>query len=96
MKFKELLNTLKPLQDFVVEILLNSWESLVVENIEWKKASLQLLQNHLNWKNSTKEKFPLENFCEYYEEYRQDPTGHHTTIAFLDRYNKEGWKILKK
>jgi hypothetical protein len=34
MKFKEILETLKPLQDFSVEIKLNSGENIVVENIE--------------------------------------------------------------
>jgi hypothetical protein len=38
----------------------------------------------------------LENFCEHYEDWKQDPDWHHTTIAFLDRYNREGWKISKK
>ena len=95
MKFTEVIEKLKPLQDYSIEIKLNSWESLVIENIDWKKASLQLLQNHLNWKDSTQEKFDLESFCEYYEEYKQNPEGHHTTIAFLDRYNKEGWEILR-
>ena len=96
MNFKEKIASLNDLQDFSVEIKLNSWESLTIENIEWKKASLQLLQNHLNWKDSTQEKFDLESFCEYYEEYKQNPEWYHTTIAFLDRYNKEWWIISKK
>jgi phage terminase small subunit len=96
MNFKEKIASLNPLQDFSVEIKLNSWESLVIENIEWKKASLQLLQNHLKWKDSTNDKFNLESFCEYYEEYKQNPEGHHTTIAFLDRYNLESGEILRK
>ncbi|MDQ7009438.1 MAG: hypothetical protein Q9M94_04080 [Candidatus Gracilibacteria bacterium] len=95
MQFKEVIEKLKPLQDFSVEIKLNSGESLTIENIEGKKASLQLLQNHLNGKNSTTERFELESFCEYYEEYKQNPEGHHTTIAFLDRYNEEGGEIFK-
>jgi hypothetical protein len=96
MNFKEKIASLNPLQDFPVEIKLNSWESLIIENIDWKKASLQLLQNHLNWKDSTQEKFNLEDFCEYYEEYKQNPEGHHTTIALLDRYNIEWWSLSKK
>jgi len=95
MNFKEKIESLNSLQDFSVEIKLKSWESLVIENIEWKKASLQLLQNHLNWKNETSQKFDLDNFCEYYEEWKKDPEGHHKTIAFLDRYNEEGGNILR-
>ena len=95
MNFKEKIASLKPLQVFSVEIKLNPWESLIIENIEWKKASLQLLQNHLNWKTQTSEKFNLEDFCEYYEEYKQDPEGHHTTIIFLDKYNRE-WGVISK
>jgi len=96
MNFKEKISVLNPLQDFSVEIKLKSWENLIIENIEWKKASLQLLQNHLDWNDSTTEKFELESFCEYYEEYKQNPEGHHTTIAFLNKYNREGGEILKK
>ncbi len=96
MTFKEKIASLNPLQNFAVEIKLNSWENLIIENIEWKKASLQLLQNHLNWKRSTQENFDLESFCEYYEEYKQNPEWHHTTIAFLDRFNREGGEIFKK
>jgi len=96
MNFKELISTLKPLEDFSVGIRLNSWEELIIENIDWKKASLQLLQNHLDWKESTNEQFDLEKFCEFYEEYKQNPQGHHTTIAFLDEYNKQWWIIIKK
>ncbi len=95
MDFKEKIATLKSLQDFAVEIRLNSWDSIVIENIEWKKASLQLLQNHLAWKREIKEKFNLKNFCEYYDEWKQNPEGHHTTINFLDKYNKEGGIIRK-
>lgn len=93
MKFSEILETLDPLHNFAVEIILTSGESIEIQNIEWKKASLQLLQHHLAWEESTKNKFPLEYFCEYYEEYKLDPKWHHTTIAFLDRYNN-GWGVI--
>lgn len=96
MKFKDLISTLPESQDFPVEIKLNSWESITIENIEWKQASLRLLQSHLWWKEETNEEFPLETFCEYYEEWKGNPEGHHTTIAFLDKYNKQGGKITKK
>ena len=86
MKFIEKLQTLQNLQDFSVEIQLSSWESLVIENIKWKQASLQLLQNHLDWQDSTSEKFDIEDFCEYYHEWLENPDGHHSTIAFLNKY----------
>lgn len=95
MKFAEYIKSIPDLQDFNVEIKLKSWESLLIENIEWKKSSLRLLQKHLWWKDKTTENFPLESFCEYYEEWKYNPTWHHTTINFLDKYNKQGWTISK-
>lgn len=95
MQFKEYLETLAPLQDFSVEIILNSWEKYIIENKPWKQWSLRVLQNHL-WLNSkTSEKIDLEkNFLEFYIEWQSDKTTHQT-IWFLDRYNNEWWIIMK-
>lgn len=44
MKFTDYLNTLPELEDYAVEIVLDSGESMTIENIEGKKGSLRLLQ----------------------------------------------------
>ena len=95
MKFTDHIAGLSPVEDYEIEIVLTSGEKIRVPNIEWKQASLRLLQNHLAWKSESLEPFEIQNFCEYYDEWKQDPNGHHTTIAFLDRYNRE-WGIIKK
>lgn len=92
MKFADYIATLPEIEDYEVEITLSSGESITIPNIQWKQASLRLLQAHLMGEDDY---FDLENFCEYYQEWKQDPNGHHTTITFLDRYNKEGWTIKK-
>ncbi len=95
MKFVEYLETLPKLQEYKVEIILSTWETMHIQNRDWKRWSLQLLQNHLAGQIESTQKFPLEQFCENYEAWKQEPQGHHTTIAFLDRYNRE-WGRIKK
>lgn len=94
MKFNEFLATQKPLKDFSVEIELNSWEKMLVENKEWKRGSLQLLQNFLGCRKEKSSPFSLKNFCEHYEEWEKNKIWHET-IAFLEKYNKKGWKVRK-
>jgi len=94
MNFKDFLATQKPLKDFSVEIILNSWEKMLVENKEGKKWSLQILQNFLGCRKEKNSPFPLENFCEHYEEWEKNKETH-STISFLERYNKEGGKVRK-
>jgi len=94
MNFNEFLITLKPLKDFSIEIELSSWEKMLVENKEGKKWSLQVLQNFLGCKKEKKSPFPLENFFEHYEEWKEKKSGHET-IAFLERYNQESGTIRK-
>ncbi len=96
MKFSDALQKLSPLEDYSVKIRLQSGEELTIENIDWKKASLQLLQNHLWEDEETSRAFDLTQFCEFYDEWKNDPEWHHTSIAFLDRYNKQGWKMIRK
>lgn len=95
MKFLEFLDTIPELQDFSVEIDLDSGEKMLVENIEWKKWSLRLLQWFLNWKSVSTNKFPLEKFFENYEEWKQDAFWKHKTINMLYKYNEEGGIIRK-
>ena len=96
MKFKEIIDTIDELEDYPVEIKLSSWEVKVVSYVDWEKGSLQLLQHHLWERDEVTALFPLEYFCEFYEEWKNEPDGHHTTIAFLDRYNREWWVISRK
>lgn len=94
MLFKEYLDTLNELKDFEIEIVLNSWELYLIENKIWKQWSLRVVQNHL-WLNSeTNEKIDLTNFCEFYEEWKQDKNTHQT-IGFLDKFNRV-WGVLRK
>jgi len=93
MKFTEFLNTLPELIDKSVKITINWWESVQIDNIEWKTGSLRLLQWFLWDKKTTSDKFPLQNFCEFYQEWQSNPEGHHTTINFLDKYNKNWGSI---
>ncbi len=94
MQFKELLETLDPIKNYSVEIVLNSWEIYIVENKPWKQWSLRILQNHL-WDNiKSKEKIDLKIFCEYYDEWLSNKSIH-TTIWFLDKYNREWWIIRR-
>lgn len=95
MKFIEFLDTLPELKDFSVEIDLDSGEKMLVENIEWKKWSLRLLQRFLDWKSVSTSKFPLEKFYEYYEEWKEDTLWKHKTINMLYKYNEE-WGIIRK
>lgn len=99
--FKEYLYTLKPLMNYSVKITLNgNWGELILNPWEWKDWSLQLLQNHLaNFKKHQNSlqfdaQILLTEFYEYYEEWKTDPEKH-STISFLDRYNKEWWEIRK-
>jgi hypothetical protein len=94
MNFREFLATQKPIKDFSVEIELNSWDKMLIENKEGKKWSLQILQNFLGCRKEKSSPFPLKNFCEHYEEWKKDKIWHET-IAFLERYNKEGGVIRK-
>lgn len=94
MNFKELLDTLEPVKDYEIEILLNSGESYIIENKPWKQWSLRILQNHLGDNIESKDKIDLKVFCEYYNEWLTDKSTH-LTIWFLDRYNSEWW-IIKK
>ena len=96
MKFKELVDTLNEIEDFSVEIKLNSWTSMVVNYEDWDKGSLLLLQHHLWEKDETTALFPLEYFCEFFEEWEKEPDGDHLTISFLNRYNREWWVISSK
>ncbi len=95
MLFKDYIKTLSKIKNYLIEIELSSWEKILIENIPWKQASLQLLQNHLWDKKETKTKFNLKNFCEHYDEWRNNPDWHHKTINFLYKYNKEGWVIKR-
>lgn len=95
MKFTDFLNTLPELEDYAVEIVLDSGNNMIIENIEGKKGSLRLLQWFLGDESQKVESFPLENFCEFYDEWKSDPEWHHTTINMLDRYNKEWWVIQR-
>ena len=95
MKFTDYLNTLPELEDYAVEIVLDSGESMTIENIEGKKGSLRLLQWFLNGASQKVDPFPLENFCEFYDEWKSDPEWHHTTINMLNKYNEEGGVIRK-
>ncbi len=95
MKFTDHISGLPEVEDYEIEITLSSGEQILVPNIEWKRASLRLLQNHLAWAAENSKPFDLKNFCEYYDEWIEDPDGHHTTIAFLNRYNKEGGLIKR-
>lgn len=95
MLFKDYIKTLNPIEDYSIEIKLDSWEKMIVENIEWKQWSLMLIQNHLWNKEETKTKFNLKKFCEYYEEWRNNPNWHHITINFLYRYNNNWWVIRR-
>ncbi len=95
MKFIDYITWIPELKNFEVEIMLSSWENIVVPNITWKQASLRLLQAHL-WNDAeTSQKFRLENFCEHYEDWKKDPEWNHTTINFLHRYNQEWWIIRR-
>ena len=93
MKFNEFLNTLPELKDIAVKISINSGETMVIKNIEWKTWSLRLLQWFLWDEQESSEKSPLENFCEFYNEWKQNPLWYHTTINFLNKYNLEWGKI---
>lgn len=95
MLFNEVLRTLPELEDYSVEIILDSWERTLVENVEWRQWSLRLLQAFLNWKNATTQLFPIEDFCEYYKEWLLDKDTTHNTINALNKYNEE-WGIIKK
>ncbi len=94
MLFKELLDTLEPIKNYSVEIVLKTGEIYIVENKPWKLWSLRILQNHL-WDNlKSKEKIDLKIFCEYYDEWLSN-NQIHTTIGFLDKYNREWWVIRR-
>ena len=94
MNFNELLDTLDPIKNYSVEIKLKSWEIYIIENKPWKLWSLRILQNHL-WENlKSKEKIDLKVFCEYYDEWLSN-NAIHTTIWFLDKYNKVWWEIRR-
>lgn len=94
MQFKELLDTLDPIKNYSVEIVLKSGEIYIVENKPWKLGSLRILQNHL-WDNiKSKEKIDLKLFCEYYDEWLSN-NEIHTTIWFLDKYNRKWWIIRR-
>ena len=95
MKFADHISTLSELEDYEVEITLSSGESMVIPNISGKQASLRLLQNHLWSEEQTSEPFDITSFCEYHQEWLEEPDGHHTTIAFLDRYNTD-WGTIKR
>lgn len=95
MLFKDYIQKFQPIKKYSVEILLDTGEKMIVENIKWKEWSLRLLQTHLWNKTETKTKFNLKRFCEYYDEWRNNPNGHHITINFLYRYNTKWW-IIKK
>jgi hypothetical protein len=45
-------------------------------------------------KTKTKEKIDLKIFCEYYDEWLSN-NAIHTTIWFLDKYNKVWWEIRR-
>ena len=96
MKFKELIDTFNEIEDYSVEVKLNNWEVMLVNYDDWDKWTLQLLQHHLWEKDEVKALFPLEYFCEFYEEWKNEPDGVHVTIAFLDKYNREWWIIKRK
>lgn len=95
MKFNDFLDTLKPIEWYSVVITLENGEEMKVEHIEGKLWSLKVVQNFLDDNNQTSEKFDLTQFCEYYEEWKNDPDWHHTTINFLNRYNEIWWTICK-
>ncbi len=42
----------------------------------------------------SKEKIDLKIFCEYYDEWLSN-NQIHTTIGFLDKYNREWWVIRR-
>lgn len=94
MEFNELLDTLDPVKDYSIEIVLNSWEKYNVENKPWKQGSLRILQNHLWDDIESSEKIDLKVYCEYYDEWLNDNKTH-PTIWFLDKYNREGWVIKR-
>lgn len=94
MQFKELLETLDPIEDYSVEILLDRWESYLIENKPGKQWSLRIIQNLLWDKNETRENIDLKVFCEHYNEWLTDKPKH-LTIWFLDRYNLE-WGTIKR
>ncbi|MDD5770110.1 MAG: diaminopimelate epimerase [Candidatus Gracilibacteria bacterium] len=95
MQFKDYLETLTPLQDYEVEIILNNGEKYLIENKPGKQGSLRIIQNHLGVNSKTSEKIDLEkNFLEYFQEWKSDNITH-PTIGFLDRFNNEGGEIRK-
>lgn len=94
MQFKEHIETLKPLENYNIEIILNSWESYIIENKPWKQWSIRIIQNHLWIDNETTKKIDLTQFCEFYEEWNKNKDTH-PTIWILSKYNNEWWKIRK-
>ncbi|MFA5916719.1 MAG: hypothetical protein WC850_00610 [Candidatus Gracilibacteria bacterium] len=94
MQFKELLDTLDPIKNYSVEIVLKSGEIYIVENKPGKLGSLRILQNHLGDNIKSKEKIDLKLFCEYYDEWLSN-NEIHTTIGFLDKYNRKGGIIRR-
>ncbi|NDK07790.1 DUF2322 family protein [Candidatus Gracilibacteria bacterium] len=94
MNFNELLDTLDPIKNYSVEIKLKTGEIYIIENKPGKLGSLRILQNHLGENLKSKEKIDLKVFCEYYEEWLSN-NAIHTTIGFLDKYNKVGGEIRR-
>ena len=95
MLFADHLSTLPTLADFLIRITLSDGSSMTIENIDGKKWSLRLLQAFLGDKTERNDHFPIEDFCEHYDAWLADPSGHHTTINFLYQYNTIGWNIRK-
>jgi hypothetical protein len=84
------------LENYEIEVILNSGKKYLIENKPWKQGSLRVVQNHLHWKNETKEKIDLAtNFYEFYLEWLTNKETSHPTIWFLDEYNKK-WGIIKR
>jgi hypothetical protein len=95
MLFTDYLVALPELQDYSVMISLSDGSSMTIENVDGKRWSLRLLQTFLAEQDERYDHFPIEDFCEHYDAWLADPSGHHTTIHFLHQYNTIWWNIRK-